>query len=834
MSNVKIANVLNNLPLIFERNIGQYDNKVQFVLNKKECTTFFTDKEIVLAFRSNEKIQELKELDSSNLYNTSLRKMEEYQINVLRVCFKSSNKIPQIIGKNEFNCTLNYFKGEDISNWKCSIPLYEKLLYKEIYNGIDILYYEREGVIKWDFIVEPNKNINNILLNLNGANNIELDDNGDINVNIKERILKISKPEAYQNNNDEKIESSFGIDEDGNIKFNISNYNEEDSLTITMSVSFDNFNSTCVVDRANSIAVDENKCIYITGEIGVQKYPNKKPHKNILEAKDYSAFLVKIDSSKKGQSALKYAAYIGGEKNDEGVGIAVDDEENAYIVGSTNSEYEFPITEKSYASNYPGGNSTGFLIKIDTSKVGLNSFIYGTYLGGNLYDYAYSVAIDKNKNVYVCGLTNSSLGFPITENGYKKFNCESVDVGFLLKLDISKKGKEALLYGTYFGGNDSTNFSALAIDQNNYVYITGITQSSDFPVTENSYKTKVTGGLSSAFITKFDLEKDGEEGVLYSSLLCGNGEEAGYGIAVDLEENVYITGTTNSREDFPISENAFQKNIYAIEGSGFFIKLDTKLCGDNGLIYGTYLGGNGSDVCSDIKIDSNGYAYICGFTTSTDFPVEGYDNGWVKDGYNSFFIKIDPSKEKRKSLLVGKFLRKNISDFALAMAIDNNLNLYITGYSHSISKSMEKREGNYYEEAAIGMIKIDARICNLSVTKSSYNNQAKIGEITEYEISIINNGPDKAKDIEIIDVIGDGKAIKEIEISKGEISNIAKKIIWNIRELNIGERAWATIRVRVLDNSESIKDNNFINLKDNIYYSKEYIKEYMDECILNK
>ncbi|WP_346968082.1 SBBP repeat-containing protein, partial [Clostridium disporicum] len=391
-----------------------------------------------------------------------------------------------------------------------------------------------------------------------------------------------------------------------------------------------------------------------------------------------------------------------------------------------------------------------------------------------------------------------------------------------------------LLYGTYFGGNDSTNFSALAIDQNNYVYITGITQSSDFPVTENSYKTKVTGGLSSAFITKFDLEKDGEEGVLYSSLLCGNGEEAGYGIAVDLEENVYITGTTNSREDFPISENAFQKNIYAIEGSGFFIKLDTKLCGDNGLIYGTYLGGNGSDVCSDIKIDSNGYAYICGFTTSTDFPVEGYDNGWVKDGYNSFFIKIDPSKEKRKSLLVGKFLRKNISDFALAMAIDNNLNLYITGYSHSISKSMEKREGNYYEEAAIGMIKIDARICNLSVTKSSYNNQAKIGEITEYEISIINNGPDKAKDIEIIDVIGDGKAIKEIEISKGEISNIAKKIIWNIRELNIGERAWATIRVRVLDNSESIKDNNFINLKDNIYYSKEYIKEYMDECILNK
>ena len=84
MSNVKIANVLNNLPLIFERNIGQYDNKVQFVLNKKECTTFFTDKEIVLAFRSNEKIQELKELDSSKyLVGKSREKLNLYGANCI-------------------------------------------------------------------------------------------------------------------------------------------------------------------------------------------------------------------------------------------------------------------------------------------------------------------------------------------------------------------------------------------------------------------------------------------------------------------------------------------------------------------------------------------------------------------------------------------------------------------------------------------------------------------------------------------------------------------------------------------------------------------------------
>lgn len=823
MSNVKIANVLNNLPLIFERNIGQYDNKVQFVLNKKECTTFFTDKEIVLAFRSNEKIQELKELDSSNLYNTSLRKMEEYQINVLRVCFKSSNKIPQIIGKNEFNCTLNYFKGEDISNWKCSIPLYEKLLYKEIYNGIDILYYEREGVIKWDFIVEPNKNINNILLNLNGANNIELDDNGDINVNIKERILKISKPEAYQNNNDEKIESSFGIDEDGNIKFNISNYNEEDSLTITISVSFDNFNSTCVVDRANSIAVDEKNCVYITGEVGFQNFPDKKIYKNVLSGKDYGAFLVKIDTTKKGQSALKYAAYIGGEGIDEAVGIAVDNEKNAYIVGATNSIYEFPVTEKSYAYSYPGGSKTGFLIKIDTKKVGLSSLVYGTYLGGNSYDYAYSVAIDKEKNVYVVGLTNSNFGFPISESAYEKNNDDAVDVGFLLKLDINKERKDALLYGTYFGGNDSTSFSALAVDDNGYVYVTGVTQSKDFPVTQNAYETKFKGGLSSAFISKFNLNKTGKESLIYSSFLCGDGEEAGYGIAVDSRECAYITGVTNSLNNFPITQNAFQNSISNIEGSGFLIKVNTQLSGEKGLAYGSYIDGNGSDVCSDIKIDYNNYVYICGFTTSTDFPVNSYENGWVKNGYNSFLLKLDLNKERRKALLLGTFLRENINDFALGLALDNELNTYITGYAHSISEDRSKEKEGYYEESSISIMKVSTRICNLSIEKSQYNIDVEPGGKTQYEINIINNGPDVATDIRITDVLGRGITVKEISVSKGSIHQLGKEIIWKVSELNIGESAKATIKIRVLINSEISEKETFINVNDNIYCSKSSI-----------
>ena len=115
LEKLKVSKVLSSLPLIFERNIGQHDEEVQFILNKNECTTFFTDTELVLAFRSNEKIEEVKAVDSNSIVNSTLNNLNEYKINVLRINFEDSNKIPQIIGKNEFNCKINYFKGDNKS-----------------------------------------------------------------------------------------------------------------------------------------------------------------------------------------------------------------------------------------------------------------------------------------------------------------------------------------------------------------------------------------------------------------------------------------------------------------------------------------------------------------------------------------------------------------------------------------------------------------------------------------------------------------------------------------------------------------------------------------------
>ncbi len=452
LEELKVSKVLNSLPLIFERNIGQHDEKVQFVLNKKECTTFFTDTELVLAFRSNEKIEKEKEIDSKLIVNSLINNLSEYKVNVLRINFEDSNKIPQIIGKNEFNCKINYFKGDNKSQWKSCIPIYEKLLYKEVYPGIDLLYYGKQTNMKLEFIVQPNKSIDCIKLNFEGADKIEIDEEGNLVVSFDDKAVKILNLEAIQGGSEEKIECKFEIEDNFKIKFNVANYDLNEVLKINMQFLFEVFKLTKVIDRRNSITMDNKNCIYITGITSIQKFPEKRVYKSIYSGKDYSSYIIKINTGKSGQLALEYAAYLGGNGVDEGTTVAVDDSGIAYIAGITNSTAGFPISGKSYLSSYPGGEISGFLVKVDTKEIGIASLVYGTYLGGNGIDVCSDIKIDSNNYVYISGFT-SSKNLPIENYNYKDIVSNEEFYSFLLKMDITKRGKLALLNNSYFGDN---------------------------------------------------------------------------------------------------------------------------------------------------------------------------------------------------------------------------------------------------------------------------------------------------------------------------------------------------------------------------------------------
>ena len=819
LEKLKVSKILSSLPLIFERNIGQHHEEVQFILNKKECTTFFTDTELVLAFRSNEKNEEVKEVDSNSIVNSTLNNLNEYKVNVLRINFEDSNKIPQIIGKNEFNCKINYFKGDNKSEWKSYIPIYEKLLYKEVYPGIDLLYYGKQTNMKLEFIVQPNKNIDCIKLNFEGADKIEIDEQGNLVINFDDKAVKILKLEAIQDISEEKIECNFEIEDNFKVKFNIVNYDLNEVLKIKMQFLFEAFKATKVVDRGNSIAVDNKKCIYITGVTSIQKFPQKRLYKTIYSGKDYSAYIIKINAGKSGQVALEYGAYLGGNGVDEGESIAVDYNGVVYVAGTTNSTAGFPVTEKSYLSGYPGGETTGFLVKIDTKEIGITSLVYGTYLGGNGSDYIYSIALDKNKNVYVVGDTTSDRGFPITESAYKTVKNKNNKCGFLIKLDTNMKRKEALVYGTYFGGSISDSFYSVAIDYNDYAYITGVTKSNDFPTTDSGYENNAYVSLNSTFLVKFDLKRSGKECLLYSSYLTGNGDDIGYSVAVDYNECAYITGVTTSNEKFPITKESFQTETLNNKESGFLIKLDTKMYGDESLIYGTYLGGNGIDVCSDIKIDSNDYVYIIGFTSSKNLPIENYNYKDIvsNEEFYSFLLKMDISKEGKLALLNSAYFGENGFDFALAMDIDNDLNAYVIGYSNSIVNDEVNGTKDRSESDAIFLTKIGTRIYNLVAEKDDYKTFVEVGGKAEYTINVMNIGPDIAKNIIVTDRLQKGLIIKGVKLSKGSIYQDGSELIWKIDKIRPNEKLSANITVRVSIKNESLISNLVIDTFDNSY-----------------
>ncbi len=815
LEKLNVSNVLSSLPLMFERNMGQHDERVQFILNHNQCTTFFTDTELVLAFRSNEEINKFKEIDCNSIVNTTLNSLDEYKISVLRINFEDSNKIPQIIGENEFNCKLNYFKGNVKSEWKSYIPIYEKLLYKEIYSGIDLLYYGNKGNIKLDFIIQPNKSIDNIKLNFEGADKIKVDEDGNLLVKIDNKLLKILKLEAFQEFSEGKIECNFEIEDGFKVKFNVSNYEDHKILIITVPFLFETFKAAAMIDRGNSIAVDNNKCIYITGVTSVQNFPEKSLYKTIYSEKDYSAYIIKIDTRKSGQAALVYGAYLGGNGVDEGVSVAVDYSGAAYIVGTTNSTAGFPTTEKSYLSSYPGGETTGFLVKVNTKEVGITSLCYGTYLGGKGNDYIYSIALDKNKNVYIVGDTTSNSMFPITENAYKISISENSKYGFLIKLNTNIKGKEALSYATYFGGSDNDSFYSVAIDSNDYVYITGVTESNDFPITDNGYEKIRYGKEISSFLIKFDIKQNGVEGLLYSTYLGGDGKNIGYSVAVDSNECAYITGITNSRKEFPITINAFLTELSTNKETGFLIKLDTKKHGKEGLLYGSYLGGNGINVCSDIKIDCNNYVYISGFTNSKDLPLENYKNIISDLGFYSFLFKLDVSKEGRLALLSGICFGENGYDVALSIAIDNDLNAYITGYSDSIIRNDIEISESSYKGGSVFLTKISTRVCDLVAEKDNNKSFVDIGEKAKYTIRVRNNGPDIAKNVIVTDVLQRGLIVKGVKASKGAVHQIGSELVWRIDKVSPEEEISVDITVRVSAKDKVLSSDLMVNIDEN-------------------
>jgi len=356
---------------------------------------------------------------------------------------------------------------------------------------------------------------------------------------------------------------------------------------------------------------------------------------------------------------LLASTYIGGTSSDYGSSIALDNEGNVFIVGYTQSN-DLPVTNGALDDTHNGSMDI-MVAKLDTSLTIVKAI---TYIGGSQVDRSPRLALDNNGLVYLAGRTFSE-DFPTTTGTFKEIYTGPGD-GFatILSNDLST------LIASTFIGNIGTNgyIQSIQINNNDDVYISGSTNSDNFPTTPGAFDETYNGFSSDCFIAKLNSDLSS----LLSSTYFGGGESEGCACTLNDNSNVFLTGYTFS-EDFPITSGVFDETLNG-NSDAFISILNSEL---SSLISSTYLGGSSSDDANCISIDSDGKIFISGSSASPNFPTTTPAFDTLHNGeYDIFISKLS---NDLTSLEASSFLGGEGTETGYSLAINDDDELFVYG-----------------------------------------------------------------------------------------------------------------------------------------------------------
>ncbi|MCB1049663.1 MAG: SBBP repeat-containing protein [Acidobacteria bacterium] len=298
---------------------------------------------------------------------------------------------------------------------------------------------------------------------------------------------------------------------------------------------------------------------------------------------------------------------------------------------------------------------------------------WSTYLGspgGAGTELGQAIAVDASGNAYLTG-NSSNADFPLTPGAYNEsYSGGGADV-FVTKLNATGS---ALVYSTFVGGSSHDYAYGLALDSSNNVYVTGSTESSDFPTTGGVLNETYSGGVD-GFV--FKLNTDGSA-LTYSTYLGGSMSDQGNAITVDSMGNVFVAGQTDS-SDFPTTSGVFMETLGG-STDAFICELNSA---GTALSFSTFLGGSSDDLAHAIAIDASGNAYVTGETSSSDFPTTGSAFDMMANGGKDIFVAKFNSTGT--SLTYSSYLGDSADDIGRGIAVDGSGNAYVTGVTQSSS-----------------------------------------------------------------------------------------------------------------------------------------------------
>jgi beta-propeller repeat-containing protein len=686
----RVAEAYGKLPMIFQANAGQTDARVKFTAGGAGYSLFLTQTESVFVMSRRESESKESRWNESDSERAS-KAMRPVEQSVLRMKLVGANPDAAVTGMDEMVTKVSYFVGSDPSKWHAALPAFSRVRYSEIYPGIDLVYYGNQRQLEYDFVVTPGADCRHISLAFEGADKVEVEEtSGDLLLHTSLGVLRQHQPQIYQEVNGARrmIPGRYVKRTGGQVGFTVASYDRDKTLVIDPTLAYSTFlggsgatQGTLRGDNSNAMAVDGAGNVYVTGSTTSPDFPITPGSYQTTYPGSTCAYVTKLNPS---GTALVYSTYLSGAS---AFGIAVDGSGNAYVTGAAVSP--FPTTPGAYQpANQAGSLGNAFITKLNPSGTAL---AYSTYLGGTGAsdpsritggDVGTGIAVDPSGNACVAGTTYSQ-DFPTSPGAFQTTNKANNALNrrtiFVTRLNSTGT---ALMYSTYLGGTALEGSSGVAVDASGNAYVTGDTDSTDFPTTPGAFRTTFPG-FRSGIATK--LNSTGTA-LAYSTYLGGtaNGPTRPRAITIDASGNAYLAGQTQS-SNYPTTFGSFSKSYCG----GFSDAFVTKLSADgSALVYSTYLcgsnfaGGDNADDAFGIAVDSAGNAYVTGYTNSDTFPItpDAYQTkcAGVSD---AFLTKIDPSGA---TLLYSTFLGGAQFDEGYAgVGVDNSGHAYVAGLTGS-------------------------------------------------------------------------------------------------------------------------------------------------------
>lgn len=558
----------------------------------------------------------------------------------------------------------NYY-NEGCPNGALFVKSYTGVSLNNLYNGINLHYYQKNGYLKHDYIVAPNTDYKQIQLNVKGA---AVNINKDGTLLLKTPLGKIQEgaPIVYQNG--KQLKANWVLKtistENTTLSFNIENYNSAQELIIDpVTRLWGTYYGMNGDEFGNACATDVNDNVFMTGHsasLGGTVIATTGSHQS-TSGGNTDAFLVKFNSN----GVRQWATYYGGAGIDQGKSCATDATSNIYLVGITQSSVGTVIATNQHQGTYGGGTNDAFLVKFNLNGVRQ----WGTYYGGSGDDSGLSCTVYSTSDVYIAGTTTSTGTLIATVGSHQAANGGGTEDAFIAKFNSSGFRQ----WGTFYGGTGSDFGNSCKHDNSGNIYLTGSTTSNSGTVIATTGAHQSFHGVAyDAFLVKFN-----STGVRQWGTYCGsNFNELSNSCATDASGNVYIAGKTVVSTGTVIATAGSHQINFGGGSDAFLIKFNSVGVRQ----WGTYYGGVDFEDGNACATDPSGNVYLAGVTqtisTGTVIATPGSHQSNSGTGTNdAFLVKFNTNGVRQ----VGTYYGGTGYNAGLGCATDGSGNVYLVG-----------------------------------------------------------------------------------------------------------------------------------------------------------